>query len=127
MNLEFLQTKKATSSDDEQDSDLPLRCAVADQDRVRRAGVSLVQHVLAISRAGERMNEEQRCGRWAWEFVTRHPHALTREIADATAEYSADDVAHALITLASLGYVARDAGSGKRGWVPLVRCVAVRR
>ena len=32
-----------------------LRCAVADQDRVRRLGVSLVRYVLAISHAGTRM------------------------------------------------------------------------
>ncbi len=72
-------------------------------------------------------SKQERCNRWAWAYLTKRPHALTREIAGATADYTEIEVTRALEALTGLGYVERDMASGGRGWVAVIGCVEVTR
>lgn len=82
----------------------------------------------AVEYEGEMITSKQeRCNRWVWQYLTKRPHALTREIVGATTDYTEIEVTRAIEALVCLGYVARDVSTGGRGWVSVAGCVEVAR
>lgn len=64
-------------------------------------------------------SKAERCQRWVWAYVTKRPHALTIEIAGATADYTDVEIGRALEVLEQMRYVEQDY-SGGRGWYALI-------